>query len=442
MNSYENLTKDEIDLRIIIKTLFRARKLISLFTIFLTLLAFITNMWIFPQNFQAVANIVINPPTINYSINEENSSSVLPIEYLGIYFLETIPDLNTITNLATNPSILDSVINDPLVVTAYGNKSISLKKFNSKVSALSDKNNILILQVNDQNAQRAVLLVNTWAEKIIKEVETLYDKKSTEKLLNSTINESYQDYTQKQVSLEKAIGTSQVPVLETQLERMTSDLSITLSDISQTKNILVGLELLEKKLIEKNDNTFISYEDWFSLSILLQQSQSSNALVYSAPTSEPNCSSNLSLFDNSPYEKIKISEAREIIILSRSTLNDNLTLLKENQSQIEQEIPLLMKKIEQNNATLSPLYVNRDNSLNIYSTLLFNQKIRSSLDIRDNYSLGLNKAILTSTIEIPRNILWNTALVGLLSFLIVIFFVLMRDWWNHTNKNFEVIDPQ
>ncbi len=156
---------EEIDLRAIFQTLWKARVLILITTLAAAVVAFVVSFWFTPRIYQATAYVFIGQPAVEFSKSQT---------YSGFTVSPTLPDLNAVVKLATAPGLLESVLKDPPVVAAIGNEEITISDMNNMATAVDVGKDQLSLQVTDTDPQRAALMANTWAEKVSAVVNTTY----------------------------------------------------------------------------------------------------------------------------------------------------------------------------------------------------------------------------------------------------------------------------
>ncbi|MBM3181539.1 MAG: hypothetical protein FJZ86_14470, partial [Chloroflexi bacterium] len=178
---------DEIDLRAILLTLWKARRMILIVTLAAAVSAFAVSFWILPRQYQATAYVFIGNP-----IGDITQAS-------GLTISPTLPDPNVVVELAAAPGLLESVTKDPAVAAAIGEETITVADMVTAVYVGTDQ---LSLQVTDTDPQRAALLANTWAEKVTDVVNATYKLGTIAQALDSLFLQSQQNYNQAQSALE------------------------------------------------------------------------------------------------------------------------------------------------------------------------------------------------------------------------------------------------
>ena len=214
---------DEIDLRNIIKTIWKARKAILIITLTVTVVAFTISKWVLPKQYKATAFVIITEPVFQY-----NQSQIDP----GPEIVQQTPDVADLMNLIVSPAFLKNILNDQAVETSFEGEEISPNSLGSMLDVNRITNRQLSLRVTDSQAQRAVLLANTWAEKVTELINSIYGLNGMEKTLQTQVLIYQEEYEQTQASLEEALSKSQVSILESELNNNILDMDHVLADIS------------------------------------------------------------------------------------------------------------------------------------------------------------------------------------------------------------------
>ena len=85
---------DEIDLRAIFQTLWKARVAILIVTLAAALVAFAVSAWLLPKQYQAVAYVTVSQPAVKYLSGPE-----------GLAALPAAPDIKALPELAHHTPI-------------------------------------------------------------------------------------------------------------------------------------------------------------------------------------------------------------------------------------------------------------------------------------------------------------------------------------------------
>jgi capsular polysaccharide biosynthesis protein len=416
---------DEIDLRAIAFTLWKARKAIFIVTLVTTIAAFAVSYWIVPRTYQANAYVFIGQATVG--IEQTTGFTITP----------TLPDLNTVVKLAVAPSLLDNVSKDQAIVSAFGDKEISLS---GMVTAIAIGKDQLSLQVTDTDPQRSALLSNTWAEKVIEAVNNTYGLGAAGQALDSQVLQSQQYLDQAQTALEDALSKSQVDTLNAQLQRDQADLKCVLDSASQTSRVLRDLQVLEQGLSSIPAESPISLGDGLAFTSLRQRALTSQPCQFVSQTqtqtqtsivSVPNAPDFISQIDSASFAGFTVSKALESATQMRTGLQLQLTQLKSDQSRLEQEIPQLKKDLEDAQAQLDQFSLKRDQSKELYNALLREQLQVATVLGESTKVASLSVGAVPPKDAVSRKTLMNTALAGMLGLILSAFGVLAMNWFRN-----------
>jgi capsular polysaccharide biosynthesis protein len=430
---------DEIDLRAILQTLWKARIVILFATLIPALVTFVVSFWFLPRAYQATAYVFIGNPIINFA------------ETTDITIAPALPDIKSVAQLATAPGLLESVSNDPAVLRAVGNDKVSIIDSATAVNVGVDQ---LRLQVTDTNPQRAALLTNVWAEKVTTTVNATYGIGAIAETLDSQVLQSQKDYEQAQAALEDALSKSPVDAVSAQLQRMQADLKCVLDGSSKIMRVLDDLQTLEQELDGTPAETPLALHDGLALTALRQrsltsqpcqlaaQSQASNVSVLDMTIpnmSDPNIPVlNMSVptapdfalqIDSASFAGFTVSTARTSTTQMRAALQAQVMRLQSERGNLEQEIPQLQADFESEQAQLRQFTIERDQSQVLYAALLQQQQ-RVAIVLTQSANLAaVSIAAVPSQDAVSRNVLVNTAVAGMLGLILSLFGVLAVDWW-------------
>ena len=395
---------DEIDLRAIFQTLWKARRLIFIITLAAAVAAFAVSFWILPRTYQATAYVFIGQPVIG--IEQTTGFTISP----------TLPDLSAVVKLAAAPGLLESITNDPAVVAAMEKEEFSFAKMTTAAAVGKDQ---LSLQVIDKDPQRAALLANIWAEKVIDVVNATYGLGTLAQTLDTQILHSQKDYESAQAALEDALSNNQVDALSAQLDSRKADLASVLDSIIRTKSVLDDLQFFEQGLNGLSGETPLSLGDGLALTTLRQRSLTVASDSFTVQ------------IDSASFAGFTVLQALEATTQMRTGLQSQLTRLQSNQSRLEQEIPQLQKDLEEMQAQLDQFSLMRDQSKELNSALLQQQ-------LRVTTVLGQSAKVANLSVEavppekaVSRKTLMNTALAGMLGLMLSAFVVLAMNWWRN-----------
>jgi capsular polysaccharide biosynthesis protein len=413
MNNFDQPMEDEIDLRAIVLTIWKARKAILIVTFAAAVIAFALSFWVLPRKYQATAYIFVGQPVVEFIQSQTES---------GLQVSTTLPDIKAVVKLLTAPALLESVLKDPAVAAAFGNEEISVTDFTGMVNASDVGKDQLSLQVTDTDPQRAAQLANTWAEKAINVVNDTYGLGALARTFDAQVMQAQKDYEQAQTALEEAYSTSQVPALSAQLDNSSADLANVLGNISNASRVLDDLQFFEQSLTGLPDEAPLSLGDGLALTTLRQRSLTVGNASYTIQ------------IDSASFAGFTVSKALEATSQMRTGLQDQLTRLQSDQSRLEQEIPQLNRDLSNANAQLTQFSTKRNQFLVLYTSMTQQQKQVATL-------LGVNMSVANLSVEaVPPDkkfspkVVMNTALAGMLGLVLSVFWVLAAEWWKKTEK--------
>ncbi len=429
-----SILEDEIDLREILHTLWKARLVILILTLAAAIAAFAVNSWLLPHQYRSSAFVFIGSPAITTS-SKSASFSISP----------TLPDLKAVVQLATAPSLLEGVIKDPAAVKAIQNETIVITEMASAIDVGKDQ---LRLTITDTDPERAALLANLWAEKIAATINTTYGVDALATNLDTQIIQARQDYEQAQENLSKALSTSPMDALSAQLERNQMDLKCILNNRSVTGQVLIDMQVLESGWKKMPGDSKLPLGDGLALTTLRQRALASqpcrfiemdsrvlftnNTSVMPAQNDAPSMTVQL---ESGSFSDVSASEALATAALMRETLQVQLKYMEDEETRIEQEIPLLQSDLANAQAQLNHYTTHRDLSYSLYATLLEEQQqIATVLSQSAKVATISVKAMPSKNASSP-NIPMNTAVFGALGFIIASLAALAVEAWKAGGKS-------
>ena len=401
---------DEIDLRAIAFTLWKARAVILIVTLAAAVAAFAVSFWILPRTYQATAYMFVGQPVVEFSKSATDS---------GLTISPTLPDLKAVVKLATAPELLESVLKDAAVAASIGEEEITISDMAGMLTAIDVGKDQLSLQVTDTDPQRAALLANTWAEKVAEVVNAAYGLGAVAQTLDSQVLQSQQDYEQAQAALEEALSKSQVNALSAQLGSKNSDLGSVLGSIVRTQKVLDDLQFFEQGLSGIPGETPLSLGDGLALTTLRQRSLTVASESF------------IVQIDSASFAGFSVSKALEAATQMRAGLQDQLTRLQSDQSRLEQEIPQLGRDLENANAQLTQFTLKRDQSQGLYTDLLqIQQQVATVLAQSSKVASVSVGAVPPEEKSSPKTVM-NTALAGAVGLMLSAFGALAMNWWRN-----------
>ena len=394
---------DEIDLRAIFRTVWKARTAIFIVTLAAAVAAFVVSFWLLPRKYQATAYVFIGSPVVEI------------LQDTGITTSPNLPDIKAVVQLAAAPGLLQSVIRDPAVAEARGNEKIPIADMATASDVGKDQ---LRLQVTDTDPQRAALLANTWAKKVTDTVNATYGVSDLAQNLDSQVLMSQQEYEKAQAALEDALSKNQVVALSSQLDSKKRGLDQAWADNSRTTSVLQDLQFFEQSLSGVSGETPLSLGDVLALTTLRQRS-----LTVASDTSFT------LLIDSASYAGFTVSKALAATAQMRAGLQTQLTRLQSDQLRLEQEIPQLQRDSSNANAQLDQFTTKRDQTQGLYTSLLQQQR---------RVAIVLTQSAKVATVSVEAvppyaatspKVLVNLAVAGMLGLMLSILGALALEWW-------------
>jgi uncharacterized protein involved in exopolysaccharide biosynthesis len=402
---------DEIDLREIAHTLWKARWVILGITLIAMIATFIVSFWILPKQYQALAYVFIGQPVVEFSKSDADS---------GLTISATLPDLKAVVELSTAPGLLESVLKDTAVAAAMGDNEINLSGMIKGMVVASDLGkDQLSLQVTDTDPQRAALIANTWAKKVTETVNTTYGLDTVARALDSQVFQSLQSYQQAQTALEEALSKSQTDALSAQLESKNADQASVLESIIRTRRVLDDLQFFEQGLSGLSGETPLSLGDGLALTTLRQHSLTVASESFTVQ------------IDSASFAGFTVSKALEASAQMRTGLQAQLTRLQSDQSRLEQEIPQLQRDLSNANAQMEQFSTKRDQTLGIYNTLLSRQQLVVTVLAQSSKVASVSMEAVPPDKKSSPKVVLNTGLVGVLGLALSVFGVLSMNWWRN-----------
>ena len=399
---------DEIDLRNIIKAIWKARKAIIIITFTLSVIVFAISNWVLPKQYSATTYIIIANPIFQY-----RQSVTDP----GPDIVQITPDVADLMGLIVSPAFLKNILNEKAVIAAFDGEQISPNSLQEKLTVNKITESQISLRVTDSQAQRAVLLANTWAEKVTGMINSTYGLHGVEQSLKIEVINRLKDYEQTQAALEEALSNNQVPFLTSQLNNRILDQDKLLADISNAKRVLDDLQFFDQGLSNIPGESLLSLGDALVLTNLRQQALLVGSQGYPIQ------------IDSISFTDITVVKALEASSQMRTGLQDQMIRLQSEQDRLVEEIPQLKSELESANAEMRQFSLQNDQAYAKYTSLLTRQdQVTTELIVNPQIGQILQKAITPDRFEMPK-VLVNTFLAGILGLVLGVIWALFIDWW-------------
>jgi len=404
---------DEIDLREIVQTLLKGWKVILTLSLLAAFSAFAISKWVLPEQFQATAYVSIIEPMLQFSKESEISINA------------GLPDINSVTELATHQALLNKVTTVPKIAVRW---DAELDSINGMVEVASVGKDQLRLVINDTDSERAAILANIWAEEVAKQINLLYGVDAIAQTLEAQVLHAREDYAQAQSALEEEYAQSRLDSIQAQLEHTKGDLSCLLSRSSAATRILEDLQILEESLQMQTPGSTLSLGDALSLTTLQQRASASQ--ICASGTQSPQLQ-----IANETLIGIPLSDALETISQMREALQTQEPLLKAEQARLENETPTLQRDLAQAIYQLDQRTHAHDQSEELYMALAQQQsRIRTILITSGKIATVSAPAVTPDEKSSPKTMM-NTALGIAMGLMLGVLWVFAAEWWRNKELN-------
>lgn len=398
---------DEIDLRAVVTTLWAARRVIFLSALGLGLLALLLSL-VLPRKYEAAAYVFIGRPVIEFSKATTDS---------GLTLTPTIPDIQAVVKLALAPGLLESVLQDEAVRAALGEDDLLVSDLAEQVAAVDIGKDQISLTVKDRDPQRAALIANTWAHKLIDTVNATYGMDTILQVLNTQLPQARQEYENAQTALEAALAQSQVNTLSAQLDSKKADLDTVIGSQVRAARVLDDLKFFESGLKNQPGEATLTLGDGLALTTLRQRALTVASEIFTVQ------------IDGASFSGFSVARALSAAAEMRSGLEAQLKNLQADQARLEEEIPQLQQKLANANAQMELFYTQRDTTQSIYNNLLGRQQLVSATLAQVSKVAALSVPAAVPDKDIFPQTGLNTAVGVALGGLLAVLAVLIADWW-------------
>jgi len=400
---------DEIDLRALLETLWQGRTLIVISTLVTALLALGISL-LLPRQYTASAFVFVGPPPIEFSKSISETDLILS---------PAVPDIKSVTEMASAPGLLQSVLQDEVVSAALAEKTL-LEEFAGRVKAEALGKDQIRLRVTDTDPNRAALIASTWARKVAEAINASYALDTLAQTLPTQTDQAHQQYQQAQAALEQALADSPVDALTARLKSKQDDLASVLASLVRTQKVLDDLAIFEQQLKGQPPEAPISLGNGLALTTLHQR-----ALTVSSE-------SFIVQVDSASFAGVSVAQALQTTAKMRAALQNQLQRLQDEQSRLEQEIPQIQSELSKASAALEEFTLRRDQAESLYKALLSRQQLVQALQDSSQIARVSVPAVPPQKKSSPR-IGLNTLLAAALGLMLSMTGVLVGSWWKNNN---------
>jgi len=396
---------DEIDLRAIFQTLWKARLAIIISTLAAAVIAYAVSAWFLPKQYQAVAYVAIGRPVVQYEA-QVGEISVVPV----------VPDIKALPELVKSKTILGQVAEDPRVAPLFAPDGTS---FAGKTDASAVGVSQLRFQVTDSDPQRAAIVATVWAEKAAEWIEFNYGLGALAAGLDAQIAQSQQDYAEAQSALETFLADDPTLVLQSRVNAQAEAYSCLEKRIIAANALDKRLDELKEKLIESDEP--LSLSDALLLASIRQdidtlETCGSAGVILQSPS--------LTLFNG-----ISSTQGLAIIDSLNENLQQRIANSQHDQEMLQKEILSFQVELENLNYQFNEYVRRRDQAKLIYTQLSTQQAVMAGILQQSGRVADVSiEAKMPDSASSPKPML-NMAVAGALGLVLGALGALGMDWW-------------
>jgi capsular polysaccharide biosynthesis protein len=405
MNEHSIATyDDEIDLRAIFETLWKARIVILVLGISAALMTYIISAWILPSRYQAIAYVVISRPAVQF------------VTESGLTFVSSLPDIKALPELVGTNAILRQVAADSRVAPLLA----------ADEGKLADKTQVSVVgttqlrfQVVDTDAKRAAILANVWAEKAAEWIDVNYGLGALAADLDAQITQSQQDYAEAQSALETYLATDSTPILSNRLIAQTEIFTCMEKQVIAANTLNQRLSGLKEMLVESDD--IIPLSDALLLTSIrndidtLKTCGSADVIFQSPSTTS--------------FTDISSKEGLAIIASLSESLQQRIANIEKEKSTLQSNILNLQTSLEQLNYQKAEFVRKRDQAALVYQQLTQQQVVIQTVIQQSGRVASVSATATTPQNAFSPRPIVAAAIAGMLGFLLTALGVLSLDWW-------------
>ncbi|MDP1624583.1 MAG: Wzz/FepE/Etk N-terminal domain-containing protein [bacterium] len=401
---------DEIDLRAIFQTLWKARLPILIVTLAAALVAFAVSAWILPKQYEAVAYVTVSQPAIRYLTGPE-----------GLAAVPAAPDIKALPELAQTKAILDQVMSDARVTPLLTSDG---KGWSDKTQVSAVGTSQLRFQVTDTDPQRVAILATVWAEKAAEWIEVNYGLGAFTANLDAQISTTQQDYTQAQSDLEAFLAQDQTPILFSRLGAQKDIYACLERRVRAANSLLLRLGDFETRLVQSDDP--LSLSDAILL-VSIQQDLDSLETCGNPGTI---------LQSSSPllFTGLSSSRGMEVITGMHKSLQQRIANSQNEQDALQNDVLKLQVEMEQLDYERSEYTRQRDQAATLYAQLTFQQAVMENVLQQSGRMAQISVEAKAPQFATAPRVIMNTALAGMAGLMLAVFWALATDWWRNNGQ--------
>jgi uncharacterized protein involved in exopolysaccharide biosynthesis len=395
---------DEIDLRAIFGTIWKARIVILVLAISAALITYVVSAWILPRRYQAIAYVIVNRPAVQFGTDS------------GLTFVSALPDIKALPELVRTNAILRQVAADSRVAPLLA----------ADDSKLADKTQVSVIgttqlrfQVVDTDAKRAAILANVWAEKAAEWTDVNYGLGALAADLDAQITQSQQDYAEAQSALEAYLATDSTPILSNRLIAQTEIFTCMEKQVIAANTLNQRLSGLKEMLVESDD--IIPLSDALLLTSIRNDIDTlktcgSTDVIFQSPST-------------TSFTDISSTEGLAILASLSESLQQRIANIEQEKSTLQSNILNLQTSLEQLNSQKAEFVRKRDQAALVYQQLTQQQLVIETVIQQSGRVASVSATATTPQHAFSPRPIVDAALAGMLGFLLTALGVLSLDWW-------------
>ena len=400
----------EIDLRELIGVFWRGKWVIILTTVIAVVIAFILSMRL-PEEYEAEARVVIVVSKLRIAAQE------------GFFMQPALPELKTAIGVALAPEVFLTLSKDPEIQAAWrqNQAQLSWQNLASHAEAKTYGKYGLQLLFRDSDPERAALVVDRWAELVVKKLDGSYGWTMVYSQLQDQIKSAQNAYQQSQSDYDEVVNSNRAAVLEVQLEQAKDALTCNLALSNKVENLQEEVALFKAHLNTLSPGDNVPSSDILSL-IALQQEVWGLA----------DCASEVSGVQIQwPVDLTVLSVEESEALLDRlsGVLQQQAQILSSERDSLEAKVVQIEAGLSKENERLEQARQQRDTAWQFYQSLdalLLQAKVLTMPG--NQVALVAAHAVVPSAPVAPKPVL-NMILAGLLGFMVSSVSVFGYAWW-------------
>ncbi len=400
----------EIDLRELVGVFLRGKWVIILTTVIAVVIAFIFSMKL-PKEYEAEARVVIVVSKLRIAAQE------------GFFMQPALPELKTAIGVSLAPEVFLTLSKDPDIQAAWrqNRTQLSWQNLASHAEAKTYGKYGLLLLFRDSDPKRAALVVDRWAELVVKKLDGSYGWTMVYSQLQDQIKSAQNTYQQSQSDYDEVVNSNRTAVLEVQLEQAKNALACNLALSNKVKNLQEEVVLFKAHLNALSPRDNVPSSDVLSL-IALQQEVWGLADCASE-------ASGVQIQWPVDVTVLSVEESEALLDSLSDVLQQQAQILSSERAFLEAKVVQIEAGLSKENERLEQARQQRDTAWQFYQSLdalLLQAKVLTMPGNR--VALIAAHAVVPSAPVAPKPVL-NMILAGLLGFMVSSVSVFGYAWW-------------